>query len=1052
MSEELIQRNLVEAPEKMGDWNFYNIGATTLKALKGAKIIPDRDYEEYEGKKPDALIIKKPIVIAAIEYKTPAQLRTEKQVEKAIVQELGTAQALQARVYIVTDGKKSFWVNPATGNEIMQEDGSKITLNFDKNSTDCITLINKIISSISATNDKLKAAAAVDPLPLAEKVWQDLWAVSGATPENCLYTFVEVFIFKYLSDLGVLKGMYSFYDLLGRYSGNNENEVLEYYASTVRVKIKELFPGNPKDKTTIINGTIFVSKDDKAVSGYATVFHRILKRFNDFGTLENIDYDFKSKLFETFLKESISKKNWGQYFTPLKVVRAIVNMVDIIPGMEICDPACGVGKFLLEPILHNLDRLYKIGKDDECQDTLEPQVILSGFDKGFDKDEQKTIILAKANMLIYMSGMIKEHPDITKEFAQLFNDTFLLQTNSILGTLARPVVDKYDLILTNPPYVMSGSSNLKDEIAKDDTLKKYYEISAMGIEGLFMEWIVRALKPGGKAFIVVPDGIMNRSNDKKLRDFILEKCCIDAVISLPLNTFFTTNKKTYILALTKKVPSNVGGVSTLERQTTPVFTYLCSEIGETRDVYRFDIDQNDLENASDQFNMFKGAKNRFKTDDKRCKIVDISEFYNGPHWCVERWWTHEEKQALGIEEEAKAIGLNDFRSLLGDVINTLTELDEPLAEIEKKNKDNCVIANIPIGELFSIERGSGKYTKSYVQGHKGEYPVFSGNTYGEFARIDSFDYEKEALSWAIDGLAGYIMVHRAPFSATNHRGVLIPKRNDLDLTYVKSVIEPVFRELKKGREGDNGKNEYTSLPPFMIKDVKIPMPIDSNGDPLLSEQQRMASEYDSLANVRAQIREQRAILSESKIALDIEDYTVKYCPLPMLFDTVKGLAKYTKKYGNTHSGPYPVFSASSNKPLTQINTYDYDGRYLTWSTNGFAGTLLVLDGKFSINGDRGILLPKDGRTDLDYDYMKYVLEPLFRELAKGRKGDNGEDEFTKLYPSMLADVMVPVPVDAEGNISLALQKEIATEYLAIQHYQQEAISLLELIIRQKVSL
>ena len=152
---------------------------------------------------------------------------------------------------------------------------------------------------------------------------------------------------KYLSDLGVLRGMYSFYDLLGKYAGNNDNEVLEYYASVIRVKIKELFPGNPKDKTTIINGTIFVSKDDKAVSGYATVFKRILNRFNDFGTLENIDYEFKSKLFETFLKESISKKNWGQYFTPLKVVRSFVNMVDIVPGMEICDPACGVGKFLL---------------------------------------------------------------------------------------------------------------------------------------------------------------------------------------------------------------------------------------------------------------------------------------------------------------------------------------------------------------------------------------------------------------------------------------------------------------------------------------------------------------------------------------------------------------------------------------------------------------------------------------------------------------------------------------------------------------------------------
>ena len=126
MSEELIQRNLVEAPEKMGDWNFYNIGATTLKALKGAKIIPDRDYDEYEKKKPDVLIVKKPLVIAAIEYKQPKELRTDKQVAAAIAQELGTAQALQAKIYIVTDGKKSYSINPETGNEILQEDGSKI--------------------------------------------------------------------------------------------------------------------------------------------------------------------------------------------------------------------------------------------------------------------------------------------------------------------------------------------------------------------------------------------------------------------------------------------------------------------------------------------------------------------------------------------------------------------------------------------------------------------------------------------------------------------------------------------------------------------------------------------------------------------------------------------------------------------------------------------------------------------------------------------------------------------------------------------------------------
>lgn len=857
MSEELIQRNLVDAPEKMGDWNFYNIGATTLKALKGAKIIPDRDYDEYEKKKPDALIVKKPLVIAAIEYKQPKELRTDKQVAAAIAQELGTAQALQAKIYIVTDGKKSYWINPETGNEILQEDGSKITLNFDKKSTECITLINKIRSSINATNDRVKAAATVDPLPLAEKVWQDLWAVSGATPENCLYTFVEIFIFKYLSDLGVLRGMYSFYDLLGRYAGNNDNEVLEYYASVVRVKIKELFPGNPKDKTTIINGTIFVSKDDKAVSGYATVFKRILNRFNDFGTLENIDYDFKSKLFETFLKESISKKNWGQYFTPLKVVRSIVNMVDIVPGMEICDPACGVGKFLLEPILHELHRYYTV-EDGE----LKPQISLCGFDKGFDKDEQKTIILAKANMLIYMSGMIKEHPDMTQKFAQLFNDTFLLQTNSILGTLAKPIKDKFDLILTNPPYVMSGSSNLKEEISKQQELKDYFAISAMGIEGLFMEWIVRALKPNGKAFVVVPDGIMNRSNDKKLRNFILDNCYVDAVISLPLNTFFTTNKKTYILALTKKTPVNVGGVATLERQTNPVFTYFCSEIGETRDVYRFDIEQNDLETASDLFNMFKGAKTKFKTSDKRCKVVPIDDFYNGSHWSVDRWWTREEKIELGIEEEEKAIDLTTYISMINDTSAILTESIEPLQELIAKQLASTDKKKVSLSDkaLFTLSLGKRLLKKDFITA-KGDIPVYSANVFEPFVYTDKSnitDFSKAYVLWGIDGEFSFNVMERGTiFASTDHCGTIKILDDQIDPYYLAYIME----ETRHKYGFDRGlRASLTNMKAF-----NIDIPIKPDGSFDLDAQKSLAESLLCLRQTRKTIYEKMTQLMTQKI-------------------------------------------------------------------------------------------------------------------------------------------------------------------------------------------
>lgn len=1049
MSEELIQRNLIEAPEKIGDWNFYNIGSTTLKALKAAKIIPNHDYEEFEGKKPDALIVKKPLVIAAIEYKKPSELRTQKQIEKAVAQEIGTAQVLQAKIYIVTDGKKSFWFNPATGNEILQEDGSKLAVNFDKHSTDCITLINKIRASINQTNDKLKEAVSVDPLPLAEKVWQDLWAVSGATPENCLYTFVEIFIFKYLSDLGVLKGMYSFYDLLSKYSGNNENEVLEYYASTVRVKIKELFPWNPKDKTTIINGTIFVSKDDKAVSGYATVFHKILKRFNDFGTLENIDYDFKSKLFETFLKESISKKNWGQYFTPLKVVRAIVNMVDLTAGMKVCDPACGVGKFLLEPILPELHQLYLINGDE-----LKPQITLCGFDKGFDKDEQKTIILAKANMLIYMSELIREHPDMTDKFAQLFNDTFLLQTNSILGTLAKPIENEFDLILTNPPYVMSGSSNLKEEIAKQDELKKYFSISAMGIEGLFMEWIVRALKPGGKAFIVVPDGILNRSNDKRLRDFILDQCNIDAIISLPLNTFFTTNKKTYILALTKKKAVNIGGVMTVQRQTNPVFTYLCSEIGETRDVNRFDIQQNDLEVASDLFNMFKGSKAKFATSDKRCKIVSIDDFYEGNHWSVDRWWSKKEKIELGIRDEESSVTIESFASMLGDASNVLLECQDLISSLESGKKKPCKQIYLTDEQYFQFLSGEqlGKTKSELIKLPQGDIPVYTANKEPILciSKLSKSPIEASLecpiISFANDGdgSAGRNFVfHTVPFYINASRTAIKVIDSTILPEYLLSQIIDMKEKYGFNYSFKANKNNLSAV------SIKIPVE-EETGLFDIQEQKSIVNAVFEINSVQNTLIEKRDYINTVSVLIEDLNYKYRSFPLSELFILEKGLSKYTKKYCNTHCGEYPVYSASSQKPLAYLDTFDYNGRYITWSTNGFAGTMLILDEKFSINGDRGILIPKDSREDLDFDYIKFVLEPIFRDIAKGRKGDNGEDEFTKLYPSMISEIMIPVPIDTNGNIDLSAQKQIALKYLTVQQCKQEAVEKFNTLINLKI--
>ncbi|ENZ12488.1 N-6 DNA methylase [Enterocloster clostridioformis] len=1051
MSEELIQRDLVAAPDHIGPWDYYNIGATTLKALKAAKIIPKKDYAEFETKKPDALIVKKPVIVAAIEYKQPSELKTKKQITDAIQQEIGTAQALNAKVYIVTDGKKTFWINPLTGNPILADSGEPVTTKFNQNSDECVKLISKILSSISKDNDTLLVSSIVDPLPLAQQVWQDLWAVSGATPENCLYTFVEVFIFKYLSDLGVLPVMYSFNNLLTQYGNNSDNEVLEFYAKSVRPKIKELFPGNPKDKTTIINGTIFVSKDDKAVDGYAVVFKKILERFEKFGTLENIDYDFKSKLFETFLKESISKKNWGQFFTPLKVVRSIVSMADIRPGMSICDPACGVGKFLLEPILHDLSRYYKIEDG-----RLKPQITLSGFDKGFDKDEQKTIILAKANMLIYLSALIRENPSLTVDFANLFNDTFLLQTNSILGTLAHPIENAYDLILTNPPYVMNGSSNLKDEIAKQDELKRYFSISAMGIEGLFMEWIVRAIKPGGKAFVVVPDGIMNRSNDRRLRDFILEECDIDAVISLPINTFFTTNKKTYILAVTKKVPVMRDGIEVKDRQTSRVFTYLCSEIGETRDVYRFDLEQNDLAEAAGLYNMFKGSRDYFKTNDKRCKVVDIDAFYTGAHWSVERWWTHEERIELGIEEEAESVTPEEMGALLGDLANTLLEYQDMFILGGQKKKSELTHKTVKLTDdsLFSLISGGIGKNRTQLQAidthSKSDIPVYTA-AQKPVAYISPLkgkipieaSEENPLLSFATngDGSAGRnFVVHTVPFYLNVDRIVIALKDNQLILPYLYAQISDIKKKY--------GFNHSFKANRHNLENVTLSIPVTESGDYDIEAQKDIATQFELVGQLKDEIRKQREHIRSVSVEVDLSGYSMVYKPITDLFTVERGSGRYTKAYTQKHLGKYPLYSGNTFGEFAFIDSYDYDTPCLTWAIDGLAGYMMVHKTPFSATNHRGILLPKT--ADIDIDYIKFALQPLLREAKKGRIGDNGENEYTSLPPFMLKEVEVGIPVDETGKISIELQREIASSYLAIEQYRHEVLGKLDALLNQSI--
>ncbi len=1024
MSEELLQRGLIKNPEKIGGWDFYNIGATSVKALKEYGIIRNVDYGSVENKKVDALIVQRKNVIAVIEYKKPSEFKTEAQKQKAIDQEVEVAQKLGAKIFIATDTQEAVWVNALTKNRIGDENGKEIKILFEPKSEKIIDLLKKIYESINEESDNIKPKNFVNPTNLAKSIWQDIWSVSGATPENCLYTFVELFIFKYLSDLAVLQEPENFDYLMNLYDKRDEDFVLNYYANNVRPKIKELFPQDIQDKTTIINGTIFVSKDQKAVAGYSTTFKTVLNKFLKYGKLENIDYDFKSQLFESFLKESISKKNWGQFFTPLKVVRSIVEMAkdEIKEGIKICDPACGVGKFLLEPLVTRLEDFYKITKSG-----ITPKIEIHGFDKGFDKDEQKTIILAKANMLIYFSDLVKENPEHTKEFAKLFNDSFTLKTNSILGTLSEPIENKYELILTNPPYVTSGSGNLKDEIKKDGELMNYYKVNAMGVEGLFMEWIIKALKPGGKAFIVIPDGILNRQNDKNLRQHILDECYIDGIISLPLNTFFTTNKKTYILVITKKTNKK-------DIQTDPVFTYLVSEIGESRDIYRFDIEQNDLQEAVTLYSFFKGNKKGFEkiNSDKRCKIQPFDKFLNtfNENWIIDTWWTEEERIKMGLMQKKEKITLLEFATIIEDVTLSIKGFQEEIRELSEKIEIRVKKKIFKVNEIFNIERGNSLYTKKYINYIKGTYPVYSGNTFGAFAYIKNYDYKIPCLSWVIDGLAGYVMFHNEAFSATNHRGILTPKKSNINIQYVKYILEPIFRRFKKGRLGTDGKNEYTALPPFMVKDIKFELPIDEKGEIDIKSQDEIVEKIILIQEIKEKVEEYKKQINELNIEIESSNKNLKLVKIENIFEIKKGQSKYTNSYIQKNKGNYPLYSSQTlnNGIIGEINTFDFDCKCLTWTTDGIhAGTVFLRDGKFSMTTHCGALILKSSIKNIIYlDFIYSYLKENLKQYANGEQNK-------RLTVNIIESVEIQIPVDKNSEFDLQAQKEIAEKYKKIQN-------------------
>jgi type I restriction enzyme M protein len=340
---------------------------------------------------------------------------------------------------------------------------------------------------------------------------------------------------------------------------------------------------------------------------------------------------------------------------------------------------------------------------------------------GADVDAN-THILAKANTLIHFAEAARDPAITMTALNQLMAETFVLMNeNETLGSLGNPPTETVDVVLTNPPYVTRGSGIYRDEVKEAGAsqngvdLREYYDRSGLGVESMFLRYVSGALRPGGRAFIIVPLGLLNRT-DPGPKSRILETCNLLGSIALPRNTFFNTAQLTYILILEKR--------HTNADPRPDVFCGIARTIGETLNWERTpDPKNNDLADLAEMFVQYTGGNVIATKGSKIAKTVTADEFTENDRWDVLRFWTEQELVDLG--EKESAIGRIDFideaQAELEEIKN---ELDAAKKELVALTSGPTMTASMADTSLFVVRSGT-RVTGKEIREHPGKLPIFS---------------------------------------------------------------------------------------------------------------------------------------------------------------------------------------------------------------------------------------------------------------------------------------------------------------------------------------
>jgi type I restriction enzyme M protein len=249
-------------------------------------------------------------------------------------------------------------------------------------------------------------------------------------------------------------------------------------------------------------------------------------------TWVGLDIDVKGDIYEGLLEKNAEdiKSGAGQYFTPRPLIKAIVEVMRPRPDMTICDPACGTGGFLLAAY-DFISKHYKL-------DVEQKRFLKSGALKGKDIVDG---VVRLCVMNLYLHGI----------------ETPVESGDSLIADPG----ERYDMVLTNPPFGKKSSYTIFNGEGKADRETQIYErpdfwATTSNKQLNFLQHVKTLLKINGRAAIVVPDNVLFEGGaGETVRRKLLYECDVHTLLRFPTGVFYAQGVKANILFFDRKPAS-----------------------------------------------------------------------------------------------------------------------------------------------------------------------------------------------------------------------------------------------------------------------------------------------------------------------------------------------------------------------------------------------------------------------------------------------------------------------------------------------------------------